>query len=75
VQVGDLVREFHKRASPEYGAQTVGIIVGINPLDGRLMVQWNGMPKPYPEPRHYLKVISDSDRKESWSPPSPIAID
>ena len=59
MKVGDLVKGA-RGTSPEYGAQTVGIIVGINPLDGRLMVQWNDMPKPYPEPRHYLKVISES---------------
>ena len=59
MKVGDLVKGA-RGTSPEYGAQTVGIIVDINPLDGRFMVQWNGMPKPYPEPRHYLKVISES---------------
>ena len=62
MQVGDLVNYKCIGGPPnkEYGAQTVGIIVDINPLDGRFMVQWNGMPKPYPEPRHYLKVISES---------------
>jgi len=34
--------------------------VGINPLDGRFMVKWNDMDRPYPEPRHYLKVINES---------------
>ncbi len=59
MQVGDLVRGTPS-ASPEYGAMSIGIIVGINPLDGRIMVQWNDMLKPYPEPRHYLEVISAS---------------
>ena len=59
MKVGDLVKGT-PATSPEYGAMSVGIIVGINPLDGRFMVQWSDMPKPYPEPRHYLEVISES---------------
>jgi len=59
VKVGDLVKGA-RGTSPEYGAQTVGIIVGINPLDRRVMVKWNDMPKPYPEPRHYLEVINEN---------------
>ena len=57
--VGDLVRGT-PATSPEYGAMNVGIIVGINPLDGRIMVQWNDMPKPNPAPRHYLEVVNES---------------
>ena len=59
MKVGDLVRGAPATSNYSDGDST-GIIVGINPLDGRLMVQWNHMPKPYPEPRHYLKVISES---------------
>jgi len=56
MKVGDLVRR--NRWPRRRGL--IGIIVGVNPLDGRFMVQWNGMPKPYPDPRHYLEVISES---------------
>ena len=59
MKVGDLVRGT-PATSPEYGTMSVGIIVGTNPLDGRIMVQWSDMPKPYPEPRHYLKVLNAS---------------
>ncbi len=57
MKVGDLVKGT-PATSPEYGETTIGIVVGTNPLDGRIMVQWNDMPKPYPEPRHFLEVIS-----------------
>ena len=59
MKVGDLVKGA-PATSPKYDTLSVGIIVGINPLDGRFMVQWNDMPKPYPEPRHYLEVVSES---------------
>lgn len=56
MKVGDLVW-----GSPyRFGKGVVGIIVGINPLDGRFMVQWTDMPKPYPEPKRCLEVISAS---------------
>jgi hypothetical protein len=57
MKVGDLVR---RNRWPRRSEGLIGIIVGVNPLDGRFMVQWNGMPKPYPDPRHYLEVISES---------------
>lgn len=59
MKVGDLVKGC---LAPLRSPSTIliGIIVGVNPLDGRFMVQWNDMPKPYPEPRHYLEVISAS---------------
>ena len=57
MKVGDLVKGT-PASSPEYGKTTIGIVVGTD-LDGlgRIMVQWSDMPKPYPEPRHYLKVL------------------
>ena len=57
MKVGDLVKGT-PATSPEYSETSIGIVVGTNPLDGRIMVQWNDMPKPYPEPRHFLEVIS-----------------
>ena len=58
MKVGDLVKG--TPAAVPSGETYVGIIVGINPLDRRFMVLWNGMYRPYPEPRHYLEVISES---------------
>lgn len=52
MKVGDLIR-LRKEGD-------IGIIVGINPLDGRFMVKWNDMPKPYPELCRYLEIISES---------------
>jgi hypothetical protein len=59
MKVGDLVTGT-PATSPYFGERSVGIIVGINPLDGRFMVQWNDLHRPYPEPRHYLEVINES---------------
>ena len=58
MKVGDLVKG--TPASSPSGETLVGIIVGINPLDSRFMVLWNGIHRPYPEPRHYLEVINAS---------------
>jgi hypothetical protein len=60
MKVGDLVRRNRWPQRRHRSEGLIGIIVGVNPLDGRFMVQWNGMPKPYPDPRHYLEVISES---------------
>ena len=60
MKVGDLVRRNRWPQRRDRSEGQIGIIVGVNPLDGRFMVQWNDMPKPYPEPRHYLEVINES---------------
>lgn len=59
MKVGDLVKGT-PASSPDFGKQSFGIIVGINPLDGRCMVKWNDLHRPYPEPKHFLEVISES---------------
>ena len=60
MQVGDLVKGTPSTSS-KYGDTTIGIIVGEDPHSrGRVIVQWNDMPKSYPEPRHFLEVISES---------------
>ena len=59
MQVGDLVRGT-PATSPEYGVTCVGLVVGIDRSDGRILVKWNDMPKPCPEPHHYLEVINAS---------------
>ena len=58
MQVGDLVKgtaaSFHRRM------QSLGLIVGINPLDGRFMVKWNDMDRAYPESENFLEKINAS---------------
>ena len=51
MKVGDLVKS---------ATGFVGIIVGINPLDARPMVQWNHLPFAYPESKARLEVINAS---------------
>jgi hypothetical protein len=59
MKVGDLVKGA-RHISHKYDTLSVGVIVGINPLDGRFMVKWNNMPRAYPEPRDYLELLSAS---------------
>ena len=58
MQIGDLVRGTPATA-PEY-RDCIGIVVGLANSRGRIIVKWNDMQKPYPEPRHYLEVINAS---------------
>ena len=58
MKVGDLVRGTPATA-PEY-RDYIGIVVGLANSRGRIIVKWNDMQMPYPEPRHYLEVISES---------------
>ena len=58
MQIGDLVRGTPATA-PEY-RDCIGIVVGLATSRGRIIVKWNDMQKPYPEPRHYLEVISEN---------------
>ncbi len=51
MQVGDLVKS---------SSGFVGIIIDINPLDGRPMVLWNHLPFAYPESTARLEVINAS---------------
>jgi len=51
MKVGDLVKN---------SLGFVGIIVGINPLDERLMVLWSNLAFAYPELERELEVISES---------------
>ena len=65
MKVGDLVKGA-RGTSPEYGAQTVGIIVGINPLDRRVMVKSNEVEVLWSDgdarnhSTRWLEVISES---------------
>jgi hypothetical protein len=51
VGVGDMVKN---------SLGFVGIIVGINPLDNRLMVFWNNLAFAYPELEWELEVVSEA---------------
>ena len=51
MKVGDLVKN---------SLGFVGIIVGINPLDDRLMVLWSNLAFAYPALEWELEVISES---------------
>ncbi len=51
MQVGDLVKS---------SSGFVGVIVDINPLDGRPMVLWNHLAFAYPESTASLEVLNES---------------
>ena len=58
MQVGDLVTG--TPASFQSRTQSIGLIVGINPLDGRFMVKWNDLDRAYPESEIFLEKINVS---------------
>jgi hypothetical protein len=51
MKVGDLVKN---------SLGFIGIIIGINPLDDRLMVLWSSLSFAYPELERELELISAS---------------